>query len=811
MRPNRPNSNDNLQYRRDRNTGQFNIARIAVALTVAVGLVVVALVLTNTYEFGSGPPPDESSESQGSGTASSSGSGASSDDKSDLLWPGDTDSLSINSGSGSGSGSDSDSGFDSGSGSDSGSGADSISSADSATGDDPLAKANSGSVPAGSTVLSGCMISGRVTDDWGSAMVNVRVFATTAEGTVFESITDKRGRYRLPDSTPDIVSVSIALAHTSDTGQSFAVMKGKDVITLSSPIDPAVSGCEINFDSWNVQDQMIASPIDTELWPDAASIYQYTRKAESLALSLGADLNSAPTLQIQAWCDDPAYGCDVASDGAYFIAENELDENSPPIIAMLPSRSSAQSPGVPDNREYHEYGHFFLSLQTGDEFELPAGDTNHGGYYENSSTRDSFVEGFAEFYSMMVARHIDGDDNSEIYTIGADYDLETDRLPWEAAGWWEEFTVAGLLLDLVDDDPDYAENPSSVTGVNILDVTTNVEPSGTIISGSVINASPLVVRNADVTIRYLNDAGEVIGTQVTRILPAVIAPTREGTFYAAPPAGLDVAQATATLGGIAKSDDDDVSIGLLRLIGIITDYERPNSDGAIGVSNVAELYDALTNGDDALTSGISGLAEIPLSQIDEIFINHGFYDDLNGDKRYDPNVDGQVGTSAHPVAQFGEVSYPAFTSRHDPGAFEGSFVKINTGDASVDAIIQISIPADGGSRSYAYIAPKNGNDNIELAIPPADQDAEVTIITAGNGYKPVIAFRVTADNFHEKVANGTISELQIATVELQPGTSFKVPTGKNSTIQFGAIIGGIVAVILVVLSLAAIRRQWGNA
>ena len=57
-------------------------------------------------------------------------------------------------------------------------------------------------------------------------------------------------------------------------------------------------------------------------------------------------------------------------------------------------------------------------MKTGDNFELPAGDTNHGGYFQNSS-RDSFVEGFAEFYSMMVSRHIDGDQNAEIYTIGA--------------------------------------------------------------------------------------------------------------------------------------------------------------------------------------------------------------------------------------------------------------------------------------------------------------------------------------------------------------------------------------------------------
>jgi hypothetical protein len=167
--------------------------------------------------------------------------------------------------------------------------------------------------------------------------------------------------------------------------------------------------------------------------------------------------------------------------------------------------------------------------------------------------------------------------------------------------------------------------------------------------------------------------------------------------------------------------------------------------------------------------------------VDQIFINHGFFDDLDGDKKYNPDVDGQIGTSSHPVTQLGDTSYPAFMSRQDPGGYEGSFIKINTGDANVDAIIQISIPANGGSKSYAYVAHRNSGDNIELAMPPADQAAEVTIITAGKGYKPVIAFRVKADDFHEKVENGTISELQIATVKLQPGTSLKSPDPKNAT------------------------------
>ena len=822
MRPNRQNTND-VQYRRNRNDGRSNAVRIAAVLTVAIGIVAAALVLTNTFEFN---PTSDSTAFSGSQNQTGFRSNGSGDSSNSTVISDAVNSVAGNTKTGDSTTSNSTTGDSSMSGSttsNSTTGSTSSSSGAAGTSSNGQAGISTGEsntesaiIPedtklAADSILTGCSIHGRVTDSWGAAVANVRVFATTSEGTVIETATDSRGRYTIPGDNSDVVNVSIALTHVTDFGESFTVMNGDDVISLNLGVDPATTGCEVNFDSWNVHDDMVASPISTDLWPDAASIYQYTLNAESLALSLGVELNDSPTLQVQAWCDDPNLGCDAANDGAYFIAENELGDDTPPIIAMLPARSSSQSAGVPDNREYHEYGHYFLSMQAGDNFELPPGDKNHGGYYENSSTRDSFVEGFAEFYSMMVSRHIDGDDNAEMYTIGADYDLETDRLPWEAAGWWEEFTIAGLLLDLVDDDADYAGRGSGLTGVNMLGITVDNESSGTIVSGSIFNASPLVVRNADITVHYMNDAGEVVGTQVTRALPEVIAPTREGTFYAAPPAGLDVSQATAVLGGIAKSDDDDMSIGLLRLMSIITEYERPDSNGARGVSTVSELHDALINGEFSGSDGDSGLSEITAEAVDELFINHGFFADLDGDKQYDPAVDGKVGASSHPVTQLGETSYSAFIPRQDPDAYDDAFVKINTGDAAVDAIIQISMPGDGGSGSYAYVAPRDGSNSVELAVPPADQDASVTIITAGKDYKPVIAFRVDADEFHAKVDNGTVSELQIKAVELEPGSALNAPAVKGSTIQLGIMVGGIAAVLLVVASLIAIRRQWSKA
>jgi hypothetical protein len=70
---------------------------------------------------------------------------------------------------------------------------------------------------------------------------------------------------------------------------------------------------------------------------------------------------------------------------------------------------------------------------------------------------------------------------------------------------------------------------------------------------------------------------------------------------------------------------------------------------------------------------------------------------------------------------------------------------------------------------------------------------------------------VDADEFHIKVENGTISELQIEPVELKPVASLKEPQVNGATIQSGTIIGGIIALLIVVTSLVAIRRQWNKS
>ncbi|MBN4064624.1 carboxypeptidase regulatory-like domain-containing protein, partial [Dehalococcoides mccartyi] len=309
MRPNRRDQEENLRYHRDRTSGGINALKLAVIVILVGVVVIVALTVTNTHKF---DPFSDSTPIPETPTSTSSRFSSSSDD--DATGPPTSDS-SGSSASSDGSGSSSDS-TTSASGSINGS-----------TSSNELGEqlvANDGTSK-NETVVAGCTIYGRVTDDWGISMANIRVFATMADGSLVETVTDNRGKYSLPTPTPDVVSLSISLARATGDGNSFAVMQGADIISLSVEIDPESSGCEVNFDSWNVHDHMTASPISVDMWPDAASIYQYTLNAESLAVSMGVDLEKTSTLQVQVWCDDAYFGCDTAPDGAYFIAENELE------------------------------------------------------------------------------------------------------------------------------------------------------------------------------------------------------------------------------------------------------------------------------------------------------------------------------------------------------------------------------------------------------------------------------------------------------------------------------------------------------
>jgi uncharacterized repeat protein (TIGR01451 family) len=176
------------------------------------------------------------------------------------------------------------------------------------------------------------------------------------------------------------------------------------------------------------------------------------------------------------------------------LADSGATVRAGALVAFDSDASSSRFPGAPspdtgdkpDNREWHELGHYWmLQLYGGDwpggyrsdtadcREEPPAmppvppghGDGNHCGY-ANRSTTDSYIEGFAELTSMLIADRYEDPQPALYHFRGSDRNLEVDHQVWgpytavlsdgEATALElldprdEDFAIAGILWDLYD-------------------------------------------------------------------------------------------------------------------------------------------------------------------------------------------------------------------------------------------------------------------------------------------------------------------------------------------------------------------------
>jgi len=566
-------------------------------------------------------------------------------------------------------------------------------------------------------------------------------------------------------------SVTVLLENSIDAVSGFSIRHSTEAIALASPV---ADGCETNFDAWGDLADFVTSPagVGVEQWPAAVEIFQNIGRAIRLAPYIGLDESELFPFEVQAWCPEDVEGCGGMQDGAFFVQGSERPDAHTPMIAIIGSQSELMASGVPDNREYHEFGHLVQAVMTGSGLPLSSLDVNHGGYFRNPTSTDSMVEGFGEFLSMMVSKHVDGDPYFEMYRIGAEYDLEMDRLPWELEGWWEEFTVAGVLLDLEDGDGDYGMRALPVGGLTVLEVRTDLQPGGTLVIGQVENSGGTVVNGARVTVEYLDAGGVVLDTQVARVVPARIAPGHRGEFYAVPSASLEFVSVVARSGGVARPDDDSVDVELRDLLSVMFSFEQV--DGGRGVVTVHDLYLALSA---AAGDAAVGFAGVTQDQVDTIFISHGFFEDLDGNQSYDASVDGQIGMSSH----FSDGPDGEITSRWDPKDFDKSRVTIDTGGLADEAVIQIAIPGEGGTSGYSFTSGLLGDGSVVLPVPPSGREAEMSVVALGDGLRPSIAFRLSADEFHERLESGSLDGLTLAVVEVTDAAALETRPATGPT------------------------------
>lgn len=96
---------------------------------------------------------------------------------------------------------------------------------------------------------------------------------------------------------------------------------------------------------------------------------------------------------------------------------------------------------------FHEFSHFSMQCMYGHKLPMVIGDVNHGGY-ANTSTADSYMEGYAVFMGLILQSIANGDTTM---IIPGRMNIEVNYNAWDESGKAEEFAVAGTLWDLIDD------------------------------------------------------------------------------------------------------------------------------------------------------------------------------------------------------------------------------------------------------------------------------------------------------------------------------------------------------------------------
>ncbi len=276
------------------------------------------------------------------------------------------------------------------------------------------------------------------------------------------------GRYTLPHVpiTTNLV-LSVTLEHAAVAPPTFRIMYYQTVppppplaYVATMPFDitaapnPRTRDIIFGDETGIVTDPMI----HRSRLADLAVIYFHTHQAWQLADRLGQVLNLALPVDIRAYS---------LQDGVFWdgpMTTGDRTGADPYInIQALNGTSDITDGNRPDNREWHEFGHHVMADTFGNRMPDNAADfRNHWGF-GNASTTDSWTEGFAEFYSLLVERDIArGPDPPEFYRwMGRNDSLEANYMarsvitvtlsPTETGRVQaEEFAVAGLLWDLVD-------------------------------------------------------------------------------------------------------------------------------------------------------------------------------------------------------------------------------------------------------------------------------------------------------------------------------------------------------------------------
>lgn len=620
---------------------------------------------------------------------------------------------------------------------------------------------------------SGCDVSGVVTDADGHKVAGMEVVLGEGEQ-VRRTATDREGRYRFVGAGAGPLVVSLVMADGAHEPARFHLYHERRGIVISSDEFSAGGSCERDFDFAAIDERYPEGDFPKKWWADAVTLYRGFAQALSLVNRLEVDLGRSP-LEIQAFY--PA----ASPDSTFWVGTPSYapDSNRKPFIGLGVHASTREDGGWPGNREDHEIGHHVLARAFGGVIPRARADTGHGGYWVNPTSSDAWVEGFASFYAVMVAKHVRASPRPSWLAVeGGVLDVELDYRPWDLGGL-EEVAVAGLLLDLEDGPSDYAFNPGLPT-VTFGEVTRHEGEAGTLLSVPVTDEDGKAVADGTVIdLDLLDDAGEPVATSRSAIA--------HGRAVVVAPSGAS----SLRLAEGDPEDDDPIDLELTEVWRAIADFTSSKPESNRRLFDVDDLHAAMKRnfgGRDADGDGTD--------DIEQVFIAHGLFADDNGNRKHDAGE--AVGPTSHPastvVVDGKDVARQQLSPRPRlpiPASMQASM-------SLSDPRATIVVVTQGASGSpVAYTPRPDAHGRVTLIPPPTgDEDAvsSLTVLALASDKQPAIALQLDAATALSGIEEHSESYLQL-TVDLDALASTDSASSDDLRLAWGVFVGGAVTLV----------------
>lgn len=627
----------------------------------------------------------------------------------------------------------------------------------------PTTTPSVGASPSATSDAPVCAVEGTVYDDRSLPIEFIHLKLT---GLLFEmeGSTDARGRFAftgISDAHPEVVpgdevTITMALEEKGQKQRYRFFHQGTVAELTTKPLELTdASVCRADISGTNHPVMVPSSP---HKW---RSLYEMRRQlVRSMYLAesvLKETLPYSPPLNVQAWCTDSALRC-TEDTGAHALVSASTGYVEPqPTLAVFP-KSSDEIADYKGNTIHHEFGHYFQSIAFGG-LPIHPGRKPHRGYYENDSSSDAWIEGFATFYAGMARKHVELSSPGYRYREGQETFFEIDYKPWGGSPLSEEDAVTSLLIDLEDGSSDYPDAGSElVSDVRFRDLKT---PDGNhVIVGRIPRTR--VDQLARVLVQFVDDRGKVVHHEKMWVDTSAADRRQRGVFWTAAPVGLRYASVRANARVGKSGDDDPIDLDVAALWASIDGARDATSkpgkaNGYDRLYDVHELYGALKKvygGKDDDGDGRDDL--------DQVFVAHGFHADPDGNHSFD---DGEtVGMSTRP--QPGATTPPA--PRHDPPTVPATLAQLDTGGVDATAIAFVSYDAPYETHSYSYaLEPLDGT--VALAVPPEDVGGSVTVLTLAEGHLPEVAGTVRAESFWKEARSRDYEPFLAFDVDLREG------------------------------------------